>query len=277
MRPMRRAQSGRTGRRRRCRTSMHGPSRRLLPRRRRAARPATACGLSTRAATAGAATGERRRRQLRRGRGRSTRRRRQASCNDVYPIIAASCALAGCHDMGITTNHWTDYTTPEATYSRWVNGRGLDFCVDQPADGIYTSRVVVVPGDPMSSYLLLKIAPPTGGPLRGPDPPPAHAARADGSLPPAAIDTITSGSRTARSRIEPTCARQDAAREREVPSLVLMTGHTSTAIADVASRVKCRRWPFSDPAAVGQCSHARRAPSARRWWCPTPARGQPAR
>jgi len=110
--------------------------------------------------------------------------------NDVYPIVAASCALAGCHDMGTTTNHWTDYTTPEATYSRWVNGPGFDFCVDQPSDGIYTSRVIVVPGDPMSSYLLLKIAPPTEAPCQDP----THHRRMPPApmdpLPPAAIDTI---------------------------------------------------------------------------------------
>jgi hypothetical protein len=85
--------------------------------------------------------------------------------NDVYPIVSASCALTGCHDMGITTNHWTDYTTAEATYTRWVNGPGFDFCTDQPP---YVQRVIVVPGDPDASYLMLKIAPPTDAPCQDP-------------------------------------------------------------------------------------------------------------
>ena len=85
---------------------------------------------------------------------------------DVYPIIAASCALAGCHDMGITMNHWTDYTTAEKTQMRWVNGPGFDFCVDGPAP--YETRIVVVPGDPAASYLIRKIAPPTEAPCQDP-------------------------------------------------------------------------------------------------------------
>jgi hypothetical protein len=110
--------------------------------------------------------------------------------NDVYPIIAASCSEASCHDMAITANHWTDYTTADKTYTRWVNGPGFDFCVDTPADGIYTSRVIVVPGDPDGSYLITKIAPPTDAPCQDPthhrrmppDPRPA--------LPQTSIDTI---------------------------------------------------------------------------------------
>ena len=112
--------------------------------------------------------------------------------NDVYPIVAASCALAGCHDMGITTNHWTDYTTPESTYQRWVNGPGFDFCSDLPSNGAYEPRIIVIPGDPINSYLLLKIAPPTEEPCRDP----THHRRMPPApmdpLPPAAIDTIIS-------------------------------------------------------------------------------------
>jgi len=86
---------------------------------------------------------------------------------DVYPTIAASCAVTGCHDMGITMNHWTDYTTAEKTYTRWVNGPGFDFCVDGPV-GQFQMRVIVVPGDPDGSYLITKIAPPTDAPCQDP-------------------------------------------------------------------------------------------------------------
>ncbi len=86
--------------------------------------------------------------------------------NDVYPIVAASCALVECHAMGIVTNHWTDYTTAEKTYMRWVNSPGFDFCTDGP-DPI-VQRVTVVPGDPDASYLVTKIAPPTDEPCQDP-------------------------------------------------------------------------------------------------------------
>jgi hypothetical protein len=89
--------------------------------------------------------------------------------NDVYPIISPSCALTGCHDMAITTNHWSDYTTAEKTYMRWVNGPGFDFCTDEAlTTGLYVPRVIVVPGDPDASYLMLKIAPPTDAPCQDP-------------------------------------------------------------------------------------------------------------
>jgi len=110
--------------------------------------------------------------------------------NDVYPIVAASCALAGCHDMAITTNHWTDYTTAESTYTRWVNGPGFDFCSDQTSNGAYEPRTIVIPGDPVDSYLVTKVAPPTEEPCRDP----THHLRMPPApmdpLPPAAIDTI---------------------------------------------------------------------------------------
>jgi hypothetical protein len=86
--------------------------------------------------------------------------------NDVYPIVAASCALVGCHDMSIVTNHWTDYTTAEKTHVRWVNGPGFDFCTDGPEP--FVQRVAVVPGDPDASYLVTKIAPPTDEPCQDP-------------------------------------------------------------------------------------------------------------
>ena len=110
--------------------------------------------------------------------------------NDVYPIIAASCAVSGCHDMGITTNHWTDYTTADKTYTRWVNGPGFDFCIDDTTTGIYAPRVIVVPGDPGASYLVTKIAPPTDAPCQDP----THHRRMPPDprepLPQSAIDTI---------------------------------------------------------------------------------------
>ena len=88
--------------------------------------------------------------------------------NDVYPTISATCALTGCHDMAITTNHWSDYTTAEKTYMRWVNGPGFDFCIDAPVTGQFAQRIIVVPGDPVASYLMLKIAPPTDAPCQDP-------------------------------------------------------------------------------------------------------------
>ncbi len=105
---------------------------------------------------------------------------------DVYPTIAASCAVAGCHDMAITTNHWTDYTTAEKTYTRWVNGPGFDFCIDDTTMGIYASRVLVVPGDPAASYLVTKIAPPTDAPCQDP----THHRR----MPPAPREPLTQAS-----------------------------------------------------------------------------------
>jgi hypothetical protein len=102
---------------------------------------------------------------------------------DVYPTIAASCAVAGCHDMGITANHWTDYTTAEKTYTRWVNGPGFDFCIDGTTTGIYAPRVIVVPGDPAGSYLVTKIEPPTDAPCQDP----THHRR----MPPAPLEPLT--------------------------------------------------------------------------------------
>lgn len=87
---------------------------------------------------------------------------------DVYPVIAATCTESSCHDASRTTNHFSDFTTAARTYSRWVNGPGFDFCVDVPRDGIYTSRITVVPGDPEASYLVTKIAPPTDAPCQDP-------------------------------------------------------------------------------------------------------------
>jgi hypothetical protein len=86
--------------------------------------------------------------------------------NDVYPIVAASCALVGCHELGTVTNHMTDYTTAEKTHARWVNGPGFDFCTDGP--DLFVQRVIVVPGDPDASYLVTKIAPSTDVPCQDP-------------------------------------------------------------------------------------------------------------
>ena len=89
--------------------------------------------------------------------------------NDVYPIVVASCAVSQCHDMAITTNHWTNFSTAESTYMRWVNGPGFDFCTDEPAmNGIFVTRTVVVPGDPEASFLIWKLAPQTDEPCQDP-------------------------------------------------------------------------------------------------------------
>jgi hypothetical protein len=89
--------------------------------------------------------------------------------NDVYPIVAASCAVAGCHVTADVMTHWTDYTSAEKTYMRWVNGPGFDFCTDESRmTGGYTARTIVVPGDPDGSYLVLKIAPPNDSPCQDP-------------------------------------------------------------------------------------------------------------
>jgi hypothetical protein len=29
---------------------------------------------------------------------------------DIYPVIASTCLEAGCHDMAVTINHWSDFT-----------------------------------------------------------------------------------------------------------------------------------------------------------------------
>ena len=89
--------------------------------------------------------------------------------NDVYPIVVASCAVSQCHDTGITTNHWTNFSTAQSTYMRWVNGPGFDFCIDEkPINGLFVPRTIVVPGDPEASFLMWKIAPLTEEPCQDP-------------------------------------------------------------------------------------------------------------
>lgn len=75
---------------------------------------------------------------------------------DVYPIVRARCALAGCHVSGTTTNHFTDFSTADSTYVRWVNAPGFDFC-SEPDGGIFVQRMIVVPFAPEQSYLVDKI------------------------------------------------------------------------------------------------------------------------
>src|SRR5688500_16821778 len=75
---------------------------------------------------------------------------------DVYPIVSARCAIAGCHVTGTTTNHFTDFSTADSTYVRWVNAPGFDFC-SEPDGGIFVQRTIVVPGDPEQSYLVALI------------------------------------------------------------------------------------------------------------------------
>src|SRR5262245_20975780 len=108
----------------------------------------------------------------------------------VYPIIAASCIDANCHDGSRQMNHWSDFTTAASTYQRWVNGPGFDFCVDVPTNGVYTSRVQVVPGDPDASYLVMKLAPPTTAPCQDPTHHRQMPAEPRPPLPAASIETI---------------------------------------------------------------------------------------
>lgn len=111
--------------------------------------------------------------------------------NDVYPIVASSCALVGCHDTGTTRNHATGYSTADSTYMRWVNGPGFDFCAEETlTTGLYVQRTIVIPGNPDGSYLVWKIAPTTDEPCQDPTHsrrmPPAPAP----PLAPAQIETI---------------------------------------------------------------------------------------
>ena len=96
--------------------------------------------------------------------------------NDVYPIVAASCAVSGCHDMGSTTNHSTDYTTADKTYTRWVNGPGFDFCIDATTVGIDASayRRARRSGRELPGH---EDCAADGRALPGSDAPPPHAAR----------------------------------------------------------------------------------------------------
>jgi hypothetical protein len=75
---------------------------------------------------------------------------------DVFPIVRERCAIVGCHVSGTTTNHFTDFSTPESTYVRWVNAPGFDFC-SEPDGGIFVERTIVVPFAPEQSYLVAKI------------------------------------------------------------------------------------------------------------------------
>jgi hypothetical protein len=75
---------------------------------------------------------------------------------DVMPLVQSWCATAGCHDRAVTTNHWTDFSTPVNTYARWVDGPGFDFCTDT-AD-TYEQRTIVVPRYPELSFLIDKIS-----------------------------------------------------------------------------------------------------------------------
>jgi hypothetical protein len=108
----------------------------------------------------------------------------------VHPLIAASCTEANCHDMGRTMNHWSDFTTPASTHQRWVNNVGFDFCVDVPSNGIYTQRVIVVPGDPDASYLMMKLRPPTTASCQDPTHHRQMPPEPRSPLPPQSIETI---------------------------------------------------------------------------------------
>ncbi len=74
---------------------------------------------------------------------------------EVFPIVARSCAIAGCHDTPTLQNHWSNFSTTAYTYQRWVNGPGTDFCVDPPE--AFLQRTIVIPGDPEGSFVVMKI------------------------------------------------------------------------------------------------------------------------
>ena len=74
---------------------------------------------------------------------------------DLYPTVRSTCAIGGCHELSTTTNHFTDYTTPESTYARWVNGPAFDFCIE--GEG-FATRTIVVPGHPGDSVLIERIS-----------------------------------------------------------------------------------------------------------------------
>jgi hypothetical protein len=75
---------------------------------------------------------------------------------DVVPLVQARCATVGCHDQAITKNHWTNFSTADTTYARWVNAPGFDFCIDT-ADA-YLVKTIVVPGYPAESFLIDKLS-----------------------------------------------------------------------------------------------------------------------
>ena len=79
---------------------------------------------------------------------------------DVYPTVLSTCAVAGCHELSATSNHFTDYTTATSTYARWVNGPAFDFCVEgvDGGNGLFVTRTIVVPGKPEDSVLIERIA-----------------------------------------------------------------------------------------------------------------------
>jgi hypothetical protein len=79
---------------------------------------------------------------------------------DVFPTVLSTCAVAGCHELSTTSNHFTDYTTATSTYTRWVNGPAFDFCADvvDGGNGLFAMRTIVVPGHPEDSVLIERIA-----------------------------------------------------------------------------------------------------------------------
>ena len=107
---------------------------------------------------------------------------------DVFPIVLRSCVIGGCHDAATQQNHWNNYSTRASTYQRW-SGPGFDFCVDTPEPDL--QRIIVVPGDPEMSFLVMKITSTREEPCRDNHyprmPPPQFP-----SLPPAEIETIVS-------------------------------------------------------------------------------------
>jgi hypothetical protein len=75
---------------------------------------------------------------------------------NIYPFVFALCATSNCHDRATVMNHRANFSSAEMAYARWVNAPGQDFC-DPAAVGLFTDRVVVVPGHPEQSFLLEKL------------------------------------------------------------------------------------------------------------------------
>lgn len=78
---------------------------------------------------------------------------RVSFARDVFPVVKAKCAVAGCHDTFTIANHGTNFTAEDSTYQRWLEGPGTDFCV--PIG--FVSKRLVVAGRPEQSLLIEKI------------------------------------------------------------------------------------------------------------------------
>ena len=86
--------------------------------------------------------------------------------NDVYPIVAASCALVECHAM--SSRHEPLDRLHDGGEDPYALGQQSRVRLLHRRSGALVQRVTVVPGDPDASYLVTKIAPPTDEPCQDP-------------------------------------------------------------------------------------------------------------